>query len=132
MPEVVAVIRKFEADFRLTPQSWLHVRNPARTLFLRYRIDQQHGLAPLYLRIHREHRTVNANRVSLGNAAEWPVICGASVNTHRNAQRQSPTTSLHPKFLHRSAPLPALDSPDARLIPGCNSGNGTRAKRGEL
>ena len=52
--KVVAVICKFEANLPLSPQFWLHVRNPARALFLCYGVDQQHGLAPLYLRIYRQ------------------------------------------------------------------------------
>lgn len=126
MPEIAAAIRKFEADFPLTPPSWLHVRNPARALVLSYGIDQQNGLAPLYLRIHRQQRTMNAHRICLGNVAERPVIRSAPVNTHRNGQRQPLTSSLRPKFLLREDPPLAIYLTDLTLILGFNASNGTR------
>jgi len=132
MPEVAAVICKFDAYSPFSPQFWFNIHNAARALFFRYGVDQQHSLAPLYFRIQPQERAVDAYRVCLGNGAEWPVVCGAAVNTHRNGQRQPFTSTLPPKFLHRSAPPLATYLTDITLILGFNADKGTRAKRGEL
>lgn len=94
MPEVAARFDELDADLALGTAARLNIDHTAFALFVSDTVDQEDRLTALNLLGQRQEPSVDTDGLHVGDVAERPVFRGASIDAHRDRQRQAPAAAV--------------------------------------